>query len=183
MPGKRARLWKECGPSWTLLRTPRRGFQALLTGNFSDMTIVFTLCLPRDGASVPVVRHLLRSAMERLGVEPECLHDMELAVTEACTNVLQHATGTGDDYEVAVELNETMCEITVTDAGQGFDHSTVAESAAVSAESGRGIQLMRALVDKVQFLSRPQSGTIVHLVKELELRSNSVLRVLGSPAS
>ncbi len=142
------------------------------------MTIVFKLCLPRDGASVPVVRHMLRSAMERLGVEPDCLHDMELAVTEACTNVLQHATGTDDEYEVAVEVNETMCEITVTDAGEGFDHSAVAEALS-SAESGRGIQLMKALVDRVQFLSRPQAGTIVHLVKELELRNNSVLRALG----
>ena len=146
------------------------------------MTIVFTLCLPRDGASVPVVRHLLHSAMDKLGVEPGCIHDMELAVTEACTNVLQHATGTGDEYEVAVEVNETMCEITVTDAGQGFDHGSVAE-ASLSAENGRGIQLMTAMVDKVQFLSRPQAGTIVHLVKELELRNNSVLRVLGAGAS
>ena len=147
------------------------------------MTIVFTLCLPRDGASVPVVRHLLHSSMDRLGIEQECISDMELAVTEACTNVLQHATGTGDEYEVAVELNQSMCEITVTDAGEGFDHGSVNASPAASAESGRGIQLMKALVDKVQFLSRPQAGTIVHLVKELELRNNSVLRVLGGAAT
>ena len=147
------------------------------------MTIVFTLCLPRDGASVPVVRHLLGSSMDKLGVEPDCLYDMELAVTEACTNVLQHATGTGDEYEVAVELNEATCEITVTDAGQGFDHESVAESVSASDESGRGIPLMKALVDRVQFLSRPQAGTIVHLVKELDLRSNSVLRVLGASPS
>ena len=146
------------------------------------MTIVFTLCLPRDQASVPVVRHLLHSSMEKLGVEDECLSDMELAVTEACTNVLQHATGPDDDYEVAVEVNETMCEISVTDGGAGFDHGALRENASDSAESGRGIQLMKALVDKVQFLSRPQAGTIVHLVKELELRDNSVLRSLGAPA-
>ena len=144
------------------------------------MTIVFTLCLPRDRASVPVVRHLLHSSMERLGVERECLDDMELAVTEACTNVLQHATGSDDDYEVAVEVNESMCEIRVTDGGAGFDHAAVGEGAPGSAESGRGIQLMNALVDKVQFLSRPQAGTIVHLVKELELRDNAVLRSLGA---
>ena len=147
------------------------------------MTIVFTLCLPRDRASVPVVRHLLHSSMDRLGVKPECLSDMELAVTEACTNVLQHAAGTDAEYEVQVEVNESMCEIRVTDGGEGFDHEAVAKFAATSAENGRGIQLMRALVDKVQFLSRPQAGTIVHLVKELDLQDNSVLRSLGAPAS
>ena len=146
------------------------------------MTIVFTLCLPRDRASVPVVRHLLHSSMDKLGVEGDCLSDMELAVTEACTNVLQHAAGTDDDYEVAVEVNETMCEIRVTDGGAGFDHGAARGMASTSAESGRGIQLMKALVDRVQFLSRPQDGTIVHLVKELELRDNSVLRSLGAAA-
>ncbi len=146
------------------------------------MTIVFTLCLPRDRASVPVVRHLLHSSMEKLGVEPECLSDMELAVTEACTNVLLHASGTDEEYEVQVEVNEAMCEIRVTDGGEGFDHEAVATAVSSSSESGRGIQLMKALVDKVHFLSRPQAGTIVHLVKELQLKDNSVLRALGAPS-
>ncbi len=145
------------------------------------MTIVFTLCLPRDRASVPVVRHLLRSSMDKLGVAPECLSDIELAVTEACTNVLQHSTG-HEEYEVSVEVNETMCEIRVTDAGQGFDHESIAPNAPESAESGRGIQLMKALVDRVHFLSRPEAGTIVHLEKELELQDSSILRSLGTPA-
>ena len=145
------------------------------------MTIVFTLCLPRDRASVPVVRHLLHSSMDKLGVAPDCLGDIELAVTEACTNVLLHSTG-HEEYEVAVEINETTCEIRVTDAGQGFDQDSVAAVASDSAESGRGIQLMKALVDRVQFSSRPEAGTIVHLEKELELRDSSILRSLAAPA-
>lgn len=146
------------------------------------MTIVFTLCLPRDRASVPVVRHLLHSSMDKLGVAAECLGDIELAVTEACTNVLQHSTG-HEEYEVAVEVNETLCEIRVTDAGEGFDYENVAAEAPGSAESGRGIQLMKALVDRVQFLSRPEEGTIVHLEKDLDLRETSILRSLGAPAA
>jgi serine/threonine-protein kinase RsbW len=146
------------------------------------MTIVFTLCLPRDSASVPVVRHLFQSSMDRLGIERECLEDLELAVTEACTNVLKHATGTGEEYEVAVTVDDSTCEIRVTDTGVGFDHAAVARTASPSSESGRGIQLMKGLVDKVQFLSKPQAGTIVHLVKELKLTDHSVLRGLGSPA-
>ncbi|MDQ4144416.1 MAG: ATP-binding protein [Actinomycetota bacterium] len=146
------------------------------------MTIVFTLCLPRDRASVPVVRHLLHSSMENLGVEDDCLSDIEIAVTEACTNVLQHSTGQ-EEYEVAVEVNEKMCEIRVTDTGQGFDHEGLAPKAPDTAESGRGIQLMKALVDKVRFLSRPEEGTIVHLEKKLSLTPDSVLRSFVAPAA
>ena len=146
------------------------------------MTIVFTLCLPRESSSVPVVRHLFRSSMERLGVEQECVEDMELAVTEACTNVLQHASGTTDEYEVGVEVNEKLCEIRVTDTGQGFDQATIGGAADASSETGRGIQLMNALVDRVQFVSKPKDGTIVHLIKELRLTENSALRALGAAA-
>ena len=143
------------------------------------MTIVFTLCLPRDRASVPIVRHLLHSSMDRLGVETDCLGDIELAVTEACTNVLLHSAGEAE-YEVSVEVNDNMCEIRVTDAGQGFDHERIIEGAPESAESGRGIQLMKALVDKVQFVARPEDGTIVHLEKKLALSESSILRSLGA---
>ena len=147
------------------------------------MTIVFTLCLPRDRSSVPVVRHLFRSSMDRLGVESECVDDMELAVTEACTNVLMHASGTKDEYEVAVEVNEKQCEIKVTDTGQGFDHAALETQTPSSSESGRGIQLMKALVDRVQFVSEPQDGTIVRLVKDLALTDDSALRRLGTAAA
>lgn len=35
---------------------------------------------------------------------------------------------------------------------------------------------MKALVDNVQFESQPQAGTVVHLVKSLELEDDSPLR-------
>ena len=117
--------------------------------------------------------------MERLGVEPECVDDMELAVTEACTNVLLHA-GPQDEYQVSVEVDEKLCEIRVTDAGEGFDYGTLSSEAEATSESGRGIQLMKALVDNVQFLSKPQEGTIVRLIKEVRLNENSALLSLGA---
>ena len=145
------------------------------------MTIVYTLCLPRDRSTVPVLRRLFRSSMERLGVESECVDDMELAVTEACTNVLLHADDSADEYEVSVQVNEKQCEINVIDKGQGFDHTSLT-SAASTSETGRGIQLMKALVDSVSFVSKPQDGTIVHLVKQLALTEDSALRTMAAGA-
>lgn len=145
------------------------------------MVITFTLCLPRDEASVPVVRRLCKNALDDLGVKEECIADIELAVTEACTNVLKHAHGPGDDYEVTVELNDTDCTIRVIDSGAGFDHATKGNEAALSgAENGRGIHLIRALVDNVKFISRPEEGTIVHLEKSLELTEASILKRLAA---
>jgi serine/threonine-protein kinase RsbW len=143
------------------------------------LQVKYSLYLPRDAQTVPVARRLCRGAMEELGITRECLHDVALAVTEACANVIEHSSDSEDEYEVSVVVDETRCEIRVIDTGRGFDHETLGEEiAATSAERGRGITLMRALVDNVRFESKPQAGTIVHLVKTLELEEHSPLRHL-----
>ena len=142
------------------------------------MEIKFTLQLPRDALSVPVVRRVLNSSMRTLGVEEDCLTDIEIALTEACTNVLDHAAH-GDEYEIVAGLDDNKCVIEVLDTGRGFDADRLGHADAdPSAEEGRGIQLIRALVDRVHFRSRPESGTIVHLEKELEFVSGSPLQQL-----
>ena len=135
------------------------------------------MSLPRDEPSVPVVRHLLGGSLRKLGVSEQCVSDIELAVTEACTNVLRHALGADDEYEIQVELADANCELKVIDTGHGFDQTSLV-GARASAESGRGIQLMDAVVDAVDFESRPESGTIVRLVKELEIDRGSPLAKL-----
>src|SRR4051794_28058855 len=89
--------------------------------------------------------------MRTLGVAEECLTDIELALTEACTNVLDHATA-GDEYEVVAGLDDSACIIEVVDTGRGFDADHLGHAEAdPSAEEGRGIQLIRALVDPHHF--------------------------------
>jgi len=140
--------------------------------------IKFTLQLPRDALSVPVVRRVLNSSMRTLGVEDDCLRDIEVALAEACTNVLDHAAQ-GDEYEVVAGLDDAKCVIEVIDTGRGFDADQLGHSAAdPTAEEGRGIQLIRALVDRVHFTSRPESGMIVHLEKELRFVAGSPLQRL-----
>jgi serine/threonine-protein kinase RsbW len=140
--------------------------------------LALSLALPRDELTVPVARHIASGAMDRLGVERECVTDIEVALTEACTNVIQHS-GPGDDYEISVTLDETHCVIRVIDRGHGFDSAVLSDgSSDVSAERGRGIELMKALVDRVQFESKPEEGTIVHLEKVLDFTDGSVIRRL-----
>jgi serine/threonine-protein kinase RsbW len=138
--------------------------------------IDFVLCLPREGSSVPVVRHICSDALRTLGVEDACVDAIELAVTEACTNVLDHASGGQEEYEVTFSLENDRVVIKVTDEGIGFDHALPRADSLPSDESGRGILLMTALVDDLRFVSKPDEGTIVHLEKSLELKEDSILR-------
>jgi serine/threonine-protein kinase RsbW len=117
--------------------------------------------------------------MEDLGVDAECRADIEVALTEACANVLKHSGG-DDQYEVRLSVDSEVCEIRIVDTGRGFDSSSVF-AADPSDESGRGITLMRALVDRVKFESKPEVGTIVHLEKQLGFEDGAVMRQLSGP--
>jgi serine/threonine-protein kinase RsbW len=147
------------------------------------MEVTLTLALPRDSYSVPVARRVLAGALRLLGVADHAISDIELALTEAVTNVLDHADAT-DSYEVSAGIRGTLCVIDVVDRGHGFDGSAHGLRDAGSAqESGRGVQIMRALVDRVTFTSRPQEGMVVHLEKQLDFEDGSLLRLSETGAA
>jgi serine/threonine-protein kinase RsbW len=141
--------------------------------------IKVTLQLPRDALSVPVVRRVLATSMHTLGVEADCVEDIGIALTEACTNVLDHTNG-DEEYEVVAGIDDNVCTILVVDTGRGFDADHLGHAEAdPTAEEGRGIQLIRALVDRVHFQSRPESGMVVHLEKTLAFRDGSAIQKLA----
>ncbi len=145
------------------------------------MRVNLVLCLPRDDSTVPVLRHITVCALAELGVVPEIIDDVALAVTEACANVVRHS-GVDDEYEVRLSLEDAWCEISVVDTGHGFDSASLGVAMAESSEErGRGLALMKALVDDVRFESRPEAGTVVHLVKELPVLSDGPLARFTEP--
>ena len=88
--------------------------------------------------SVPVVRHLAEDALLEVGAHASDAHDVELALAEACANVLTHA-GPGDVYDVELVIGPYNCVIRVVDVGAGFDADATCPGCRGSdAESGRG---------------------------------------------
>lgn len=139
------------------------------------MQLALAICLPRDGVSIPVARHIIRDALRAVGVAEECIQDIAVAQSEACANVVQHS-GPGDQYEVKIEIDDDRCVLSVIDKGHGFDSSIAVDGSDVGSERGRGILLMRALVDNVHFVSDPDAGTAVHLEKLLHFREDAAFR-------
>ncbi len=101
----------------------------------------------------------LRSAVERLGAEqslpPAVVFDLKLAATEALANALVHGSA---PVEVTLGSSDGAVEIEVSDRG-GFKAGGDVEE-----ERGRGIPLMVALVDEVEFASA-RDGTRIRLRK------------------
>jgi serine/threonine-protein kinase RsbW len=150
------------------------------------MQIEYSLTLPRDALTVPVVRRLVKAAMVELGVVPQDISDVALAVTEACANVIEHSSDTEDEYRIEIVVSDRSCDIRIIDTGRGFDAASLDGSSLhgdLQAERGRGIRMMRALVDSAVFASRPEEGTVVHLEKALTLEDDSLLRQLAQRLS
>ncbi|MGK5677995.1 ATP-binding protein [Actinoplanes sp. URMC 104] len=122
------------------------------------------LDLPREAGSVPTVRRLLRSALAVLHVDHGSQDDLEIAITEACSNVVRHATGT-ETFEVCLDVAEKHCSIDVRDNGPGFDPETAGAEAGAVSESGRGLNLIKALGENVRMTSVPKRGSLIHFEK------------------
>lgn len=112
---------------------------------------------------MPAVRRLLRSALSVLPVSRAAGDDLEIAVTEACANVVRHADG-AETFEVSLDVGEDRCTIDVRDDGPGFDPDAVATPEA-GRENGRGLHLIRALAENVRMHSAPRQGSLIHFEK------------------
>ncbi len=121
------------------------------------------LNLPREVDSVPAVRRLLRCALTILRVDRQAGADLEIALTEACANVVKHAAG-AESFEVHLDVAEDHCSIDVVDEGSGFDPSA-ASTPSPDSERGRGLLLIRALGENVRMHSSPRSGSLIHFEK------------------
>ena len=129
------------------------------------MNVAFSVRLPTDAESVPLVRGLLRQALQFLGVVEAGIEEIVLALTEACANVVQHA-GEHEEYQVDVAIDDEVCRISVLDNGDGFDVAAT-EAAPSPLEGGRGLILMRALVDRLAFQETEDGRHGVFLEKHL----------------
>ncbi|MGN9844056.1 ATP-binding protein [Nonomuraea sp. H19] len=135
------------------------------------MEATIALRLPRDAASVPLIRQLLESTLRSLGVVEQIRDDIELMLTEACSNVIRHAEPS-DDYTVSAAVHDHLCVIRVVDTGNGFDPRAVL-APEPGAEHGRGLQIMRALADEIRFTNRHDNGAMVCLEKRLRYTPDS----------
>jgi serine/threonine-protein kinase RsbW len=133
------------------------------------------VCLPQEAETVALIRTAVTNTLTLFGVTEDCVEDIRLALSEACTNVIEHAA-TSDDYEVHLHVDDDECTISVINAGEGFDADDLTGVMPDdSSPRGRGVAIMRAVVDRVEFRSEPEKGTIVHLVKALAVREEGPL--------
>ena len=108
-------------------------------------------------------RHRVSELLATLPMTADARFDTALAAGEALSNAFDHAGGVGCSMTVQAYPDRVVIE--VRDGGAGFELSADQEIEA-SEERGRGIKLMRMLVDSVDVSRRRDvPGTCVRLVK------------------
>ena len=119
---------------------------------------------------------LARLATSGVGLRAELtvddIEDLKVAVSEACTNVINHAFDddvTPADRQIQLRMSAGRGEMTVEveDEGQGFDPKELERSTrdGLDGKGGLGFGLMKELTDSFRVESAPGSGTRVIMVK------------------
>jgi serine/threonine-protein kinase RsbW len=76
--------------------------------------IQIVMMLPPRAASVSMARHTLGEALQIPGVTPDCIHEAQLALSEACSNVLRHLAR-GQNFEVLISIGDAELTMHVLD--------------------------------------------------------------------
>jgi serine/threonine-protein kinase RsbW len=132
----------------------------------------FHLAIGSRFENIELVQVVLRDCLERLGMEDDARHWVDLAVREALANAIKHGNAQNPSKQVHVDLaveGEDLV-IRVEDEGAGFDPSQLADPLApenILLRDGRGIFYMKSFMDEIQFGAGPGGGTMVTLRKRL----------------
>jgi serine/threonine-protein kinase RsbW len=118
------------------------------------------------------VYNAIEELARRHGLDEDLVNALQIAVIEAGTNAIQHGNAFAEDKSVTFDftIDAKDIRVRVDDFGQGFDPAKVAnptDESRLLNPHGRGLYLMRSLMDEVTFRTREDHGTTVLLRKTL----------------
>jgi serine/threonine-protein kinase RsbW len=127
------------------------------------------LIIPTHPRYLSAARLLVGGLGAQAGLSLDEVDDMKVAVSEAVTNVMDHAYGGELKGTVLVRYRPAAGELTVEveDHGMGFEPGRLPAGAPPQPgpEGGLGLYLVRELADNVKVESAPGSGTKVTITK------------------
>ena len=137
----------------------------------------FTLDVPSTTENLAMIREFVTRVAAQAGLNEAEVGQLELAVDEACANVIEHAYGDDTTKQVMVRaiFDEDTLRIHVIDTGKGFDPTQVPEQElkdliAKRRTGGLGMRLIKTLMDEVHYDIEPGKRNELRMVKKLRRR-------------
>jgi serine/threonine-protein kinase RsbW len=117
-----------------------------------------SLTIDSEFRNVFLVGLAVQRICSSIPLSEQSAYEMEMAVVEAVNNSIEHACRNqpGHPITVRMKLSEDRITFVVSDGGQAVEHlreMLVLDATGVphAAERGRGVQIMRALMDEVGY--------------------------------
>jgi serine/threonine-protein kinase RsbW len=143
--------------------------------NLGEVPIVDTL-LESNLDSVDDAEASALKVAEEIGFDEDELHKIGMAVRESMVNAVVH----GNRYNARKKVHLTILKaadhltVAIRDEGEGFEYSALPDPLSeenLLRQSGRGLLLIQAFVDKLEVNRREPGGTEVKMVKYLDKAS------------
>lgn len=133
------------------------------------------ISLPSSIEYLPLVDAVCEAFCVWAGVSARVTDEISMAVIEAATNAVVHGNKNETSRKVRALFQKKPCEIvvSVTDEGCGFDPGKVpnpVDESNLLKDSGRGIYIMKQVMDAVEFEPARGGGTKVRMVRHFKER-------------
>ena len=135
---------------------------------FSD-SHVFELDVEASYDHLEKFANLVEESAQRMGVSEDEEVDLMIAVMEAVNNAILHGNKEDDQKRIwmKIEISESGIMVWVQDEGTGFQRDLLPNPLSeenLMKESGRGILMMQAFMDRVEFCPKAE-GLVVKMTK------------------
>lgn len=137
-----------------------------------DLEGMNTVVFPGIYSSLEGISEFARDACQEAGLDDTACYAVELAVDEACSNIIDHAYGAEGlgDIEITSLIDEQGLTIIMRDFGKPFDPSKVRKPRLKVPlnqvdSSGLGVFLMHRMMDEVNYEFTRSNGNILTMVK------------------
>jgi serine/threonine-protein kinase RsbW len=134
----------------------------------NELSELLDLNMPANSEAIAAVSDNISETLTRLEVPEQKRFEIALAVQEALANAVVHGCGNDPTKEVRCQLKSDpngRIVIIVTDPGPGFRPELIAnpkQDENLYADHGRGVYLIRQLMDEVHF---ERSGNEIRMWK------------------
>jgi anti-sigma regulatory factor (Ser/Thr protein kinase) len=134
----------------------------------------FKLQVPSSPENLAMVRDFVTAVGAQAGLSNGDVAKLEMAVDEACANVIEHAYGNDVAQELTVRatFDEAELRVAVVDTGRGFDPQAqpdgdVKKLIAERKSGGLGLRIIRSLMDQVRYEIEPGKKNELQMVMHL----------------
>jgi len=129
--------------------------------------------------SLSSIGQFVRAQAQQSGLDEKAIYQVEMAVDEACSNIIEHAYGDKDgEISLSCRSSEDGLTVILRDTGKPFDPKTVAQpnldAELEEREShGLGLFFIYEWMDQVHYDYKPGVGNILTMLKRRGNPKNS----------